>query len=185
MTNASCSWCLSNQWSPTEHLLSKYLVCYYHMSLGLHSKITKSRKHRVTIPCKRSFDFTWNPPDFMKSVWNLADFMVKSGGFQVKSAGFQIMSFCVMIKYRSFDFRKTNQDSCRQEQATSSDWRQYLIECYFSSVKGAKTLKPPVIFRITQKQHHWVTHPLKLELMVPAIWWSCFSFTPWQTPGSR
>ena len=30
--------------------------------------------HRVTIPCKRSFDFTWNPPDFMKSVWNLVDF---------------------------------------------------------------------------------------------------------------
>ena len=29
-------------------------------------------KHRVTIPCKRSFDFTWNPPDF---TWNLADFM--------------------------------------------------------------------------------------------------------------
>ena len=32
-------------------------------------------KHRVTIPCKRSFDFTWNPPDFT----------MKSGGFQVKS----------------------------------------------------------------------------------------------------
>ena len=23
-------------------------------------------EHRVTIPCKRSFDFTWNPPDFMR-----------------------------------------------------------------------------------------------------------------------
>ena len=104
-----------------------------------------------------SFDFTWNPPDFMKSVWNPPDFMksiwnvldfMKSvwnladfrwnppklrsfcwniwiykvlGGFHMKSvwnladfrwnppAGFQIMSFCVMIKYRSFDFWKTNQ----------------------------------------------------------------------------
>ena len=71
-------------------------------------------KHRVTIPCKRSFDFTWNPPDFMKSVWNPLDFMksiwnpvdfrwnppkLKSfcwniwiykvlGGFHMKSAGF-------------------------------------------------------------------------------------------------
>ena len=53
-------------------------------------------------------DFTWNPLDFMKSVWNPVDFM-KSARFQVKSTGFQIMSFCVMIKYRSFDFRKTNQ----------------------------------------------------------------------------
>ena len=177
------------------------------------------KNHRVTIPCKRSFDFTWNlpdfmksvwnPPDFMKSVWNLyeihwiswnpyeicqiswnpyeiqwiswnpadfrwnppklkcfcwniwiykvlggfhmkstgfheihmkssgfheiwqisceihpnwrvfaetsefirfwVDFMVKSARFQVKSTRFQIMSFCVMIKYRSFDFWKTNQ----------------------------------------------------------------------------
>ena len=32
----------------------------------------KNYKHRVTIPCKRSFDFTWNPPDF---TWNPADFM--------------------------------------------------------------------------------------------------------------
>ena len=46
------------------------------------------------------------------------------------------------------------------------------------------TLKPPVIFRITQKQHHWMTHPPKLELVVPAIWWSCLGFTPWQTPRS-
>ena len=48
-------------------------------------------KHRVTIPCKRSFDFTWNPVDFMKSTWNLVDFrwnlvdFMKSGRFQVKS----------------------------------------------------------------------------------------------------
>ena len=39
---------------------------------------------------------------------------------------------------------------------------------YDVKLKGAKTLKPPVIFGITQKQHHWMTHPLKLELMVPA-----------------
>lgn len=31
----SCSWCRANQWSPTEHLLSKHPVCYYHMSRGL------------------------------------------------------------------------------------------------------------------------------------------------------
>ena len=45
--------------------------------------------HRVTIPCKWSFDF------------------MKSGRFHVKSSRFQNMSFCVMTKYRSF-FRKTN-----------------------------------------------------------------------------
>ena len=28
----------------------------------------------------------------------------------MKSAGFHEMSFCVMIKYRSFDFRKTKND---------------------------------------------------------------------------
>ena len=70
-------------------------MCYH--TLHIH----KRQKHRVTIPCKRSFDFTWNPPDFMKSTWNLPDFMksawnladfrwnladfMKSGGFQVKS----------------------------------------------------------------------------------------------------
>ena len=40
-----------------------------------------------------------NPPDFMKSVRNPPDFMN--------------VSFCVMIKYRSF-FRKTNQISSRE-----------------------------------------------------------------------
>ena len=34
----------------------------------------RKTNHRVTIPCKRSFDFTWNLPDFMKSAWNLVDF---------------------------------------------------------------------------------------------------------------
>ena len=43
-------------------------------------------------------DFTWNPPDFM----------VKSAGFHEIHWISWIMSFCVMIKYRSFDFRKTN-----------------------------------------------------------------------------
>ena len=38
------------------------------------------------------------------------------------------------------------------------------------TVKGAKTLKPPIIFGITQRQHRWMTHPPKLELVVPAIW---------------
>ena len=38
------------------------------------------------------------------------------------------------------------------------------------SLKGAITLKPPVIFGITQKQHHWMTHQPKLGLVVPAIW---------------
>ena len=43
-------------------------------------------------------DFTWNPPDFM----------VKSAGFHGEICRISwIMSFCVMIKYRSFDFRKT------------------------------------------------------------------------------
>ena len=48
--------------------------------------------------------------DFMKS----ARFHVKSAGFHVKSAwnppDFKIMSFCVMIKYRSFVFRKTSDE---------------------------------------------------------------------------
>ena len=51
----------------------------------MHNAITnygQMIKHRVTIPCKRSFDFTWNPPDFIKSAWNLADFM-KSSRFHV------------------------------------------------------------------------------------------------------
>ena len=70
-------------------------------------------------------DFTWNPLDFMKS----AGFHLKSTGFHlkstrfhgeicqiswwnlpdfVKSAGFHELWAFVMIKYRSFDFRKTN-----------------------------------------------------------------------------
>ena len=58
----------------------------------------------------------WNPPDFMKSIWNLLDFM-KSAGFHeihMKSTGFHEIhneicnvSFCVMIKYRSFEKWKT------------------------------------------------------------------------------
>ena len=46
--------------------------------------------------------------DFMKSAWNLPDFMVKSAGFHEIHWISWIMSFCVMIKYRSFDFRKTS-----------------------------------------------------------------------------
>ena len=53
---------------------------------------------------------SWNLPDF---TWNPADFMVKSTGFhgfhgEIRRISW-IMSFCVMIKYRSFDFRKTKQ----------------------------------------------------------------------------
>ena len=55
-------------------------------------------KHRVTIPCKRSFDFTWNPPDFMKSAWNPADFM-KSGGFHEIPGHSPHLAF---IKLKSF-----------------------------------------------------------------------------------
>ena len=76
-------------------------------------------------------DFRWNPPK-LKSFcwniwidkvlggfhgeicwisWNLPDFRWNPLDFMVKSTGFQIMSFCVMIKYRSFDFQKTNQMS--------------------------------------------------------------------------
>ena len=69
-------------------------------------------------------DFTWNPPDFMKSTrfhrfhgeihpisWNPPDF---NGEIHLISwnpldfTDFKIMSFCVIIKYRSFVFRKTN-----------------------------------------------------------------------------
>ena len=43
------------------------------------SQMINCYKHRVTIPCKRSFDFTWNPPDFTWNpadfTWNPADFM--------------------------------------------------------------------------------------------------------------
>ena len=42
-------------------------------------------------------DFTWNPHEIHQISWNPLDF--------------KIMSFCVMIKYRSFVFQKTNQKS--------------------------------------------------------------------------
>ena len=42
-------------------------------------------------------DFTWNPHEIHQISWNPPDF--------------KIMSFCVMIKYRSFVFQKTNQKS--------------------------------------------------------------------------
>ena len=52
-----------------------------------------------------------------------------------------------------------------------SDKRGEVITLKFLlTVKGAITLKPQVIFLITQKQHHWMTHQPKLGLVVPAIW---------------
>ena len=49
-------------------------------------KVTKVKrhKHRVTIPCKWSFDFTWNPPDSMKSA-RFHEICMESGRFHVKS----------------------------------------------------------------------------------------------------
>ena len=143
---------------------------------ALFSCLKNKKKHRVTIPCKRSFDFTWNPHE----IWRISceihpnwrvfaetsefirfwvDFTMKSsgfhheiwwiscemwnppklksfcwnvwiykvlGGFHMKSAGFHgeicriswIMSFCVMIKYRSFDFRKTKKQTIQQKHVT-------------------------------------------------------------------
>ena len=75
----------------------------------------------------------WNPPKIIKAsvsaktlqfdecrVGTMTKDFMKSTGFHMKSAGFhvkttwnppdfKIMSFCVMIKYRSFVFRKTKQ----------------------------------------------------------------------------
>ena len=42
----------------------------------------------------------------------------------------------------------------------------------------------PSNFQNNPKQHHWMTHPPKLKLVVPVIWWNCLGFTPWQTPRS-
>ena len=70
----------------------------------------------------------WNPPKIIKAsvsaktlqfdeckVGAMTKDFIKSTGFHVKSAwnplDFKIMSFCVMIKYRSFIFQKTNQKS--------------------------------------------------------------------------
>ena len=57
----------------------------------------------------------WYLGEIHRISWNPPDFMVKSTGFHVKSIGFHYgfheirnVSFCVMIKYRSFVFRKTN-----------------------------------------------------------------------------
>ena len=115
------------------------------VSMSTHSKVIAwtdkrtdrqtQRKHRVTIPCKRSFDFTWNLHEIQRISGeihpkpykircfskNSSDFIRFGGGFHLKSAGFhheirrisriswwkiKNVSFCVMIKYRSF-FRKT------------------------------------------------------------------------------
>ena len=70
----------------------------------------------------------WNPPKIIKAsvsaktlqfdeckVGAMTKDFIKSTGFHMKSAwnplDFKIMSFCVMIKYRSFIFQKTNQKS--------------------------------------------------------------------------
>ena len=47
---------------------------------------------------------SWNPHEICWISWNLLDFMWNLPDFK-------IMSFCMMIKYRSFIFRKTNQKS--------------------------------------------------------------------------
>ena len=149
------------------HSNRSFFLFEFPAKLGVRTKGIK--KHRVTIPCKRSFDFTWNPHEIWQISWNPADFRwnlanfmwnppklksfcwniwiykvlggfhLKSAGFHLKSTGFHheicriswIMSFCVMIKYRSFDFRKTNNlfIGISNPSLQCSRWRYLPLHC--------------------------------------------------------
>ena len=49
-----------------KRLIHRLNLTRIYLNMGDKSCATND-KHRVTIPCKWSFDFTWNPPDFR---WN-------------------------------------------------------------------------------------------------------------------
>ena len=109
-------------WNPAD------FMCEIHMK--------SARFHLKSV--RNLLDFTWNLPDFMKSVRNLPDFMN--------------VSFCMMIKYRSF-FRKTNKNwkSYSDNKISISyntclswimkiAWTSVESECTFSLFKETKVL---------------------------------------------
>ena len=79
--------------------------------------VLKHVKHRVTIPCKWSFDFTWNPADFMwnppKTLWKqifqpkLFSLMNAGEGLwhSLLPAPPQLKSFCFFIFVLFLDFK--------------------------------------------------------------------------------
>ena len=145
-------------------------------------------KHRVTIPCKWSFEIRISfheilghsplpaPPKLKSFCWNIWFYKVLGG--------FQNMSFCVMIKYRSF-FRKTKHQSfkwtrCRNIETMNFKLNRNIIVTSVSEWTLSTRVTLCVLRPDWSSFTRWTssTQPASFEEAIP-VWLEIFAIFEW------
>ena len=126
---------------------------------------TTTTKHRVTIPCKRSFDFTWNPYEIHQISWNLYEIcQISWNPYEIHWISWNPYEIC-WISWNPYEIWRI---SCE----IHPNWRVFAETSEFIRFWVDFTWNPP--------DFRWNPPDFKLWAFV---WWSSIGLSTFERPN--